>query len=119
MKGQIGIGLAALAIAAFQVGTFGVPAVRAQGGGAPMDMSTMMQDCQARHQAMTSAIGQTLDTVTKAKASNDPAQMRAALDSAERALSRMRDDMAACGRMMDMMQMMRDRMPAKEQAPAR
>lgn len=70
-------------------------------------MGSMMQDCQARHQAMSTTIQQTLDTVTKAKDSNDPAQMRAALSAAQQSLAAMQSDMAPCDRMMDMMQMMK------------
>jgi predicted HicB family RNase H-like nuclease len=67
-----------------------------------MSMDDMMKGCREHCQAAMKSIDQTMKTMADAKASNDPAKMRAALDQAERPLA----DMRQCMSMMGMMQKM-------------
>ena len=71
-----------------------------------MSMEGMMKECSEHHQAVTKSLDQTSKTLEGAKQSNDPAKMRAAIDEAQKQLVKMKDHMAMCGDMMNMMQKM-------------
>lgn len=70
-----------------------------------MSMDDMMKQCREHCQATSQSADQTLATIREAKQSNDPAQMRAALDAVEKPLAEMQEHMKMCMQMMDMMQM--------------
>ncbi len=69
-------------------------------------MEHMMQEFQTHCQATTTAIDQMMTRMGEAKQSNDPAQMRTALDQAQKPLAEMKDHMSKCMNMMSMMQQM-------------
>ncbi len=69
-------------------------------------METMMKECQTHCQATTASIEQMMTKMHEAKQSNDPAQMREALDQTQKPLTEMKDHMASCMSMMSMMQQM-------------
>jgi hypothetical protein len=71
-----------------------------------MSMPDMMRSCQEHCQSTSKTIDQLSRTIDKAKASNDPAKMRAALDQAQKPLADMKQYMAGCMSMMSMMQKM-------------
>jgi hypothetical protein len=71
-----------------------------------MSMEGMMKECNEHHQAMTKSVDQMSKTLEGAKQSNDPAKMRAAIDQAQKQLGEMKEHMAMCGNMMNMMQKM-------------
>jgi len=71
-----------------------------------MSMGGMMKECSEHHQAVTKSLDQTSKTLEGAKQSNDPDKMRAAIDQAQKQLADMKDHMAMCGDMMNMMQKM-------------
>ena len=71
-----------------------------------MSMEGMMKDCSEHHQAVTKSLDQTSKTLEGAKQSNDPDKMRAVIDQAQKQLADMKDHMAMCGDMMNMMQKM-------------
>jgi hypothetical protein len=71
-----------------------------------MSMDPMMKECNEHHQAMTKSIDQMSKTLEGAKQSNDPSKMGAAIDQAQKQLADMKDHMAMCGNMMNMMQKM-------------
>lgn len=71
-----------------------------------MSMDGMMKECSEHHQAVTKSLDQMSKTLEGAKQSNDPAKMRAAIDEAQKQLADMKDHMAMCGNMMNMMQKM-------------
>lgn len=71
-----------------------------------MSMEGMMKECNEHHQAMTKSIEQASKALDGAKQSNDPAKMRAAIDQAQKQLGEMKEHMATCGNMMNMMQKM-------------
>jgi hypothetical protein len=71
-----------------------------------MSMGGMMKECNEHHQAVTKSLDQTSKTLEGAKQSNDPDKMRAAIDQAQKQLADMKDHMAVCGNMMNMMQKM-------------
>ena len=71
-----------------------------------MSMDGMMKECSEHHQAVTKSLDQTSKTLEGAKQSNDPDKMRAAIDQAQKQLADMKDHMAMCGNMMNMMQKM-------------
>lgn len=71
-----------------------------------MSMETMMKECQTHCQETTASIDQMKTTMEKAQQSNDPAQMREALEQAQKPLAAMKDHMASCMSMMSMMQQM-------------
>jgi hypothetical protein len=68
-----------------------------------MSMDDMMKGCREHCQATTKSIEQTMKMMDDAKASNDPAKMRSALDQAQKPLAQMKEHMGMC---MDMMKMM-------------
>jgi hypothetical protein len=74
--------------------------------GQKMSMDSMMQSCHKHMDAMMASNAQTTKVIEAAKQSNDPAQMRAALDEAEKALSPMNKHAVACRNMMNMMKNM-------------
>ena len=91
------------------LGTFMLTAlVAAQQSGmsGQMSMETMMKECQTHCQETTASIDQMKTTMEKAQQSNDPAQMREALEQAQKPLTAMKDHMASCMGMMSMMQQM-------------
>jgi hypothetical protein len=71
-----------------------------------MSMDGMMKECSEHHQAMTKSMDQMTKTLEGAKQSNDPGKMRAAIDQAQKQLGEMKEHMAMCGNMMNMMQKM-------------
>jgi hypothetical protein len=81
--------------------------------GGMMSMDDMMQECRKHCEATTISIDQTMKMMEEARQSNDPAKMRSALESAQKPLTEMKDHMAMCMRMMDMMRQMRGS-PAKK-----
>lgn len=71
-----------------------------------MSMDDMMKGCREHCQATTKSIDQVTKTIDEAKASNDPAKMRAALDQAQKPLADMKNHMSMCMNMMNMMEKM-------------
>ena len=71
-----------------------------------MSMEGMMKDCNEHHQAMTKSLDEATKALEGAKQSNDPAKMRVGIDQAQKQLADMKDQMAICGNMMNMMQKM-------------
>lgn len=69
-------------------------------------MDDVRKECRTHCQATTTSIEQLVKRMEEAKQSNDPAQMRAALDEAQKPLAEMKGHMAGCMNMMDMMQHM-------------
>lgn len=69
-------------------------------------MDDMKKECRTHCQATTTSIEQLVKRMEEAKQSNDPAQMRATLDEAQKPLAEMKDHMAGCMNMMGMMQHM-------------
>jgi hypothetical protein len=69
-----------------------------------MSMDGMMKECSEHHQAVTKSLDQTSKTLEGAKQSNDPDKMRAAIDQAQKQLADVKDHMAVCAKMMNMMQ---------------
>jgi hypothetical protein len=70
-----------------------------------MSMADMMKNCREHCQATSASVDKTLATIKEARQSNDPAEMRAALDQIEKPLTDMTDHMGMCVKMMDMMKM--------------
>jgi hypothetical protein len=72
----------------------------------PMQKMSMdqMKDCMEHHQSMTKSIEEMSKTMEGAKQSNDPAKMRTAIDQAQKQLAGMKEHMAMCGNMMNMME---------------
>lgn len=68
-----------------------------------MSMDDMMKGCREHCQATTKSIDQMTKTMDEAKASNDPAKMRAALDQAAKPLADMKNHMSMCMNMMEKM----------------
>ena len=71
-----------------------------------MSMPDMMKSCQEHCQVTSKTIDQLTRTIDDAKASNDPATMRAALDQVQQPLADMKGHMNGCMSMMSMMSMM-------------
>ncbi|GEM_PF-3969363 len=68
-----------------------------QGGPGPaMTQEMMMQMCQQQHQQMLQRIDQMRAMMARARQTNDPAQMRMALDQAQQSLDQMRQQMGMC-----------------------
>src|SRR5882724_7117602 len=63
----------------------------------------MIKECRTHCQVTTTSIDQLTKRMETAKQSNDPVQMRAALDEAQKPLTDMKDHMAMCMNMMSMM----------------
>ena len=74
--------------------------------GQTMSMPDMMKSCQEHCQSTSKTIDQLTRTIDDAKASNDPAKTRAALDQAQKPLADMKAHMNGCMSMMSMMQKM-------------
>lgn len=74
--------------------------------GQQRSMNDMMKECRTHCQATTTSIDQLTKRMEEAKRSDDPAQMRAALDEAQKPLTEMKDHMAMCGNTMSMMEHM-------------
>jgi hypothetical protein len=72
----------------------------------PMSMDSMMAGCREHCQTTMKSMAQLAKTIDDAKASNDPAKMRAALDQAQKPLSNMREHTDMCMNMMKMMEKM-------------
>ena len=82
-----------------------------RGGTGPDRGSTMqrhdtLQACQMHCQATTTALEQLTARLKEADESNDPVQMRDALDQAQQPLTAMKDHMGMCVQKMSMMQQM-------------
>lgn len=71
-----------------------------------MSMEDMMKGCREHCQTAMKSTDALAKTIADAKASNDPAKMRGALDQAEKPLANMRQHMTMCMNMMSMMQKM-------------
>ena len=67
------------------------------------NMNQMMQNCRNTMQPMMQTNAQAKKGIEAAKASNDPAKMRSALDEAEKAIDGMNNHMNACMSMMQNM----------------
>lgn len=61
----------------------------------------MMHECMGHCQAMSGSMEKLKSTVEQARKSNDPAQMRAALDQVQTHISGMNGKMGGCMQMMD------------------
>lgn len=68
-----------------------------------MKMEDMMSQCRTHCQNMSSSMDNLANTIEEARASNDPAKMRDALEKAQKALTEMKEKMSSCRSMMDMM----------------
>ena len=75
-------------------------------GSGQMQMGEMMQDCKEHHQSAMKSMDEMSKVMEDAKRSNDPAKMRNALDEGQKQLSQMKEHMAMCGNMMNMMEKM-------------
>lgn len=75
-------------------------------GSAQKPMGEMMQDCKEHHQSTMKSIDQMTKMMDGARQSNDPEKMRAALDQSQRQLAKMKEHMAMCENMMNMMEKM-------------
>jgi hypothetical protein len=75
-------------------------------------MDGMMQDCQKNMQSMRQQHERLRTEIEIAKQSNDPAQMRSALDKAEQALTASDTHMSNCMSMMNGAHMMGHQKPA-------
>jgi hypothetical protein len=71
-----------------------------------MSMEGMMKGCREHCEQTSASIDRLTKTIDEAKQSNDPAQMRAALDQAQKPLGEMKQHMDMCMKMMGMMQKM-------------
>ena len=71
-----------------------------------MSMDGMMKQCREHCEAAMKSTDGLAKTIADARASNDPARMRAALEQAEKPLADMRQHMSMCMNMMAMMQKM-------------
>jgi len=80
----------------------GMQSMQSQNG----NMNHMMQNCKNNMQPMMQTNSQTKKDIEAAKASNDPAKMRAALDEAEKTIDGMNTHMSTCMNMMNKMQNM-------------
>ena len=72
-------------------------------GGQSMSMDEMMKGCKEQCQKTMTSIDQITATMKQARESNDPAQMRSALERGEKSLGEMKDHMSSCMGMMNMM----------------
>jgi hypothetical protein len=95
LLGLVGTLLAMALVAAQQPGMSG-----------HMSMETMMRECQTHCQETTASIDHMMTTMRQAQQSNDPTQMREALEQAQKPLAAMKDHMGSCMGMMSMMQQM-------------
>ena len=59
--------------------------------------------CKEHHESAMKSVDQMMKMMDGAKQSNDPAKMRSALDQSQKHLGEMKEHMAMCGNMMDMM----------------
>ena len=75
-------------------------------GSAGKSMGEMMQDCKEHHQSTMKSIDQMTKMIDGARQSNDSEKMRAALDQSQRQLAKMKEHMAMCENMMNMMEKM-------------
>lgn len=71
--------------------------------GQSMSMDDMMKGCKDHCQKTMTSIDQTTATMKQARESNDPAQMRSALEQGEKSLAEMKNHMSSCMSMMNMM----------------
>ena len=71
-----------------------------------MSMEAMMRECQTHCQETTASIDHMMTTMSQAQQSNDPTQMREALEQAQKPLTTMKDHMAQCMSRMSMMEQM-------------
>ena len=83
-----------------------------------MSMDDMMKMCREHCETAMKSNDALAKTLADARASNDPAKMRAALEQAEKPLADMRQHMNMCMNMMTMMQKMQGMMGG-QQPPAR
>jgi hypothetical protein len=83
------------------------------------DMMNMMQECRKDQQEAMNTIDQMTMMLEAAKQSNNPYQMRAALDQAQQPLAEMKDRMARCTNVMERMQAMHGGMGGRMQGMMR
>ena len=69
-------------------------------------MGGMMKQCREHHDAMTKNIDEASKALEGGKQATDPAKMRTAMDQAQKQLADMKEHMAMCGNMMNMMEKM-------------
>ncbi len=72
-------------------------------GGEAMKMDDMMKSCREHCQSTMTSISQTQAAMAQARQSNDPAQMRTALEQGDKSLTAMNNHMSMCMSMMNMM----------------
>lgn len=110
-------GLLGITVAAFLTASVVAQPQSSSGRNAPsqssqrqtMSMTDMMKSCQEHCQSTSKTIDQLTRTIDDAKASNDPAKMRAALDQVQKPLADMKGHMNMCMNMMSMMQKMQQK----------
>lgn len=90
-------------------------AQQSSGGGPQHDK--MMENCHNDMQKIMAENSQAKKQIEEAKASNDPAKMRAALDQAEKSLDAMDSHMKKCREMMGNMQGKHGMMPDQQKSP--
>jgi uncharacterized protein HemX len=88
-----------------------------QPSGGPQHDKMMMENCHNNMQKMMAENTQAKKQIEEAKASNDPAKMRAALDQAEKSLDAMDSHMNKCMKMMGNMQGMHGMMMDQQKSP--
>ena len=71
-------------------------------GGQSMSMDDMMKGCKEQCEKNMTSIDQIAATMKQARESNDPAQMRSALEQGEKSLAEMKTHMSSCMSMMNM-----------------
>lgn len=69
-------------------------------------MGGMMKQCREHHDAMAKNVDEASKALEGGKQSNDPAKLRTAMDQAQKQLTDMKEHMAMCGNMMNMMEKM-------------
>ena len=80
-----------------------------------MSMEDMMKGCREHCETAMKSTDALAKTIADARASNDPAKMRAALEQSEKPLTDMRQHMSMCMNMMTMMQKMHGMMGGQQQ----
>jgi hypothetical protein len=89
-----------------------------QRGAMMSQMGAMMEQCRQHCQATSNTIDQLNKIVDEAKRSNDPAKMRAALESVQKPLADMKNHMSMCMSNMNMMENMRGKMMGEQKNKA-
>lgn len=66
-------------------------------------MHEMMSECREHCEKAAASMGEVRESLSEARESNDPAQMREAIEEADAPLGMMQERMSMCMKMMDMM----------------